>query len=213
MHSSEDPEHRQLTETPVLKYLKSARANAPSEDPGKKGPNLSSSESGCKNAVLCQRQDVPPYCNVEYFGEHAPHFCGKCSVCLSHDPVPSKNISWARKIRTLLNCGLRPRISKEKGISHRIFSDQTLYGFASVRQLLILFFHAHGRRLRHPESENTARILIEIRAWKRYALKSPVIPPEVPLLFAGRHFKIPRMPSSNRFQHHFFRTVIIRDPL
>ena len=170
MHSSEDPERRQLTETPVLKYLKKVPGQMHSaEDPGKKRLKELQRKRLRKmqyyvSGKMCLRAAM-----LEYFGEHAPHFCGKCSVCLSHDPVPSKKKHIAgeedpelyRELRAL-----RLRISKEKGLlPYRIFSDQTLHGFASVWPLtLFSMLTVEGSGILNCIKYG-ADFLIEIRAW------------------------------------------------
>ncbi len=79
---------------------------------------------------------------LEYFGEHAPHFCGKCSVCLSSDytGIGRRKSSLLPGIESeelyLELRALRLRLAKEKGIlPYRIFSDRTLHDFARSRPL------------------------------------------------------------------------------
>ena len=84
---------------------------------------------------------------LEYFGEHAPSYCGKCSVCLSGTlPVTPENRTALRLgakpriqltsseyelYRQLLAC--RKRLAKEKKCSpDKIFPDSVLRAFCTI---------------------------------------------------------------------------------
>ena len=77
---------------------------------------------------------------LSYFGEHAPHFCGHCSVCLSGrytvygrrrgDPVTaSEEEALFFELRAL-----RARMAKECGLlPYKIFPDHILHALAKTR--------------------------------------------------------------------------------
>ncbi|MDO4619832.1 MAG: ATP-dependent DNA helicase RecQ [Lachnospiraceae bacterium] len=74
---------------------------------------------------------------LQYFGEHALPFCGKCSVCLKTGPFPSPQkpgIEDHTLYRSLI--GVRKRISERTGRQpYRILSDRNLHDLAVRRPL------------------------------------------------------------------------------
>ncbi len=75
---------------------------------------------------------------LEYFGEHAPKFCGNCSYCLSLDPFARHKTSLIpgrvdedlyRELRALR----KELADRHRLLPYRIFSDDTLRDMAALR--------------------------------------------------------------------------------
>ena len=82
---------------------------------------------------VCLRQYM-----LDYFGEHAPSYCGKCSRCLSLIPFGQHQTSLIPDVESpdLYNelRALRLRLSRKYGIlPHKIFPDKILHVFARAR--------------------------------------------------------------------------------
>lgn len=105
---------------------------------------------------------------LNYFGQHAPDFCGSCSVCLqrgrySKNPLPKGGES-PDLYRTLVS--VRKRLARDKG-KHpdQILSDQILHDMAKSRpQTLLDLAMIEGVPL-HKCKKYGADFLSEIRAY------------------------------------------------
>ena len=82
---------------------------------------------------ICLRQSM-----LEYFGEHAPTYCGKCSRCLSLAPFGHHYTALIPDVESpdlyLELRALRLRLSRKYDtLPHKIFSDRNLHDFARAR--------------------------------------------------------------------------------
>lgn len=105
---------------------------------------------------------------LSYFGDHAPKFCGKCSVCLDfpspaeHPSVPSEDPDLYRHLRSL-----RLRLARERNrVPAGIFSDAVLHELSvSVPVTWFSLFLISGMNPVHCIKYG-AEFLTELRAWK-----------------------------------------------